>query len=152
MKTYYIEIERQGYTLAVIKVNADTYEEAELKAFKALHANDYVNEISEDEALERLDLGDIDYMIDENGDEVDIDELEEENNTEEKFIVYMVDESGVEASYEYENQEEAIGDAIKFWDEGDGGYSKVSVHEVTKEQTVKDISKQNQIWYADHNM
>ena len=31
MKTYYIEIERQGYTLAVIKVEASTYEEAKLK-------------------------------------------------------------------------------------------------------------------------
>ena len=73
-KTYYIEIERQGWTLAVVKVKAETYEEAELKALKALHANDDLSEIDEDSVKERVKSGDIDYVIDENGNEIDVEE------------------------------------------------------------------------------
>ena len=152
MRTYYIEIERQGWTLCVIKVEANTYEEAELKALKAWHANDDISEISEEAAHDRLESGDIDYMIDEDGCEIDLDDIEEENQVEEKFILYMEDESGFEYDYEYDNSDEAIAEAVKVWDNGDGGYSKVSVHQVRVDQTVEDISKENQIWYADHNM
>ena len=73
-KTYYIEVERQGWALAIVKVRAKTYEEAELKALKALHANDDLSEIDEDSIKERVKSGDIDYVIDENGNEIDVEE------------------------------------------------------------------------------
>ena len=71
MKTYYIEIERQGYTLAVIKVNANSYEEAELKALKALHATDDINETSQERVIDALNNGEIEYVLDEDGCEID---------------------------------------------------------------------------------
>jgi len=73
-KTYYIQIERQGWTLAVVKVKAKTYEEAEHKALKALHMNDDISEASEESVKASIDSGDIDYVIDENGNEIDTDE------------------------------------------------------------------------------
>ena len=71
MKTYYIEIERQGWTLAVVKVEAETYEQAELKALKALHANDDISETSQERVIEALDNGEIEYVLDEDGCEID---------------------------------------------------------------------------------
>ncbi len=71
MRTYYIEIERQGWTLAVIKVEANSYEEAELKALKALHANDDISETSRERVIEALDNGTIEYVLDEDGCEID---------------------------------------------------------------------------------
>ena len=72
MKTYYIEIERQGWPLAVVKVTAENYEEAEHKALKALHVTDEISELPEENVFERIQSGDIDYVIDENGDEIDV--------------------------------------------------------------------------------
>ena len=153
MKTYYIEIERQGNVLWVVRVEANSYQEAELKALKAIHMNDDIYAADEDSVKSMLENGEIDYIIDEDGCEIDIDELEDEEElTEEKFIVYMQDESGFENDYEYNNQDEAIAEAIRIWNNGDGGFQKVSVHQVRKEQSVEDICKENQIWYADHHM
>ena len=73
-KTYYIQIERQGWTLAVIKVKAKSYQEAECKALKAWHATDDISEISKESAEQELENGSIDYIIDENGDEIDPEE------------------------------------------------------------------------------
>lgn len=70
MRTYYMTIERQGYTLAVVKVEAESYEEAQLKASKVWTDNDDIGEISEESALERLQSGDMDYIIGENGEEI----------------------------------------------------------------------------------
>ena len=73
MKTYYIEFERQGWSLAIIKVQAESYEQAKLKAFEALHANDEISEISEEAAEEKVASGELSYILDENGDEIDVD-------------------------------------------------------------------------------
>ncbi len=71
MRTYYIEIERQGWTLAIVKVEADSYEQAELKALKALHVTDDISETSRERAIEALDSGAIEYVLDEDGCEID---------------------------------------------------------------------------------
>lgn len=72
MKTYYIEIERQGNTLAVVKVEAENYDEAELKALEAIHTGDVISEISEEDARDRLSSGAVDFVLDAYGDEVDM--------------------------------------------------------------------------------
>lgn len=146
MKTYYIEIERQGYTLAVIKVEAETYQEAELKALKALHANDDISEISEESALERLQSGDIDYMIDEDGCEVDLDDLEETDEPKEIYMVKCVTEKGKERIYQHKDQESAIARARSYWNDGDSEYSKITVHEVMS--TEDELNDKNCIWYS----
>lgn len=75
MKTYYIEIEGQcSMVLAVIKVQAENEDEAKLKALKALHATEDIYSISEEEAKQLVDDGEVDYMLDEDGSEIDIDE------------------------------------------------------------------------------
>lgn len=73
-RTYYITVERQGYTLAVVKVEAESYDEAERKALLALHANDDIEELTKEQARAIVKSEDGLYMIDENGDEVDLDE------------------------------------------------------------------------------
>ena len=67
---HYIEIRRQGGTLAIVKVKAKNYKEAENLALRALHYNDDIDEISEDEVKSRIESGEIDYVMDEYGDEV----------------------------------------------------------------------------------
>ena len=146
MRTYYIQIERQGWTLAVVKVKAETYEEAEYKALKALHMNDDISEASKESVKASLDSGDIDYVIDENGDEI---ELEDEEDTD-KYMLYMQDESGFETTYTIDKQDEAIAEATRIWDDGEGGFCKVAVHQLRQEQNVDDISEENRIWYAQH--
>ena len=75
METYYIEIEGQcSMVLAVIKVQAENEDEAKLKALKALHATEDIYSISEQEAKQLVDDGEVDYMLDEDGSEIDIDE------------------------------------------------------------------------------
>ena len=75
MQTYYIEIEGQcSMVLAVIKVQAENEDEAKLKALKALHATEDIYSISEQEAKQLVDDGEVDYMLDEDGSEIDIDE------------------------------------------------------------------------------
>lgn len=76
MRTYYITVERQGWTLAVVKVRAESYEEAQRKALLALHANDDISEISEEQARETVESDDNLYMIDEDGTEIDFSEEE----------------------------------------------------------------------------
>ncbi len=78
MKTYYIKIEEQGCVVAIVKVNANSYQEAELKALKALHATENISEISKEEAEAEFESGNVDVMIDEDGCEIDLDELEGE--------------------------------------------------------------------------
>ncbi len=146
MKTYYIEIERQGYSLAVIKVDADSYEQAELKALKALHANDDISEISEESALERIQSGDIDYMLDEDGDEIDLDDLEEKDEPSEIYIVKCITEKGKERIYQHKDQDSAIARAISYWNDGDGEYSKVTVHEVLN--VTDELNDKNCIWHS----
>ena len=75
MKTYYIEFERQGWTLAVVKVEADTYEEAVYKALLALHDNDDISPIPAEMARKRLEDGDIDWIVGEDGNEISLDEI-----------------------------------------------------------------------------
>ena len=119
MKSYYIEIERQGWTLAIVKVKANTYEEAELKALKALHGTDDISEISKEQATASLENGDIDYLLDEDGSEID---PEDDYILGDKYVLYMQDESGFENTYIILNEEEAIAEAIRIWDNGEGGY------------------------------
>lgn len=77
MKTYYISIERQGSIMWVVKVNANSREEAEAKALKAVHLNDDITDIDEETVKDMLQNGDIDFVIDEEGDEIDIEEEEQ---------------------------------------------------------------------------
>lgn len=75
MKTYYIEIEEQcSMVLALIKVEAENEEEAKLKALKALHATQDIYSITQEEAQNLIDSGEIDYMLDEDGCEIGVDE------------------------------------------------------------------------------
>ena len=67
-RTFFIEIERQGWTLAIVKVEAETKEEAINKALRAIHSADDIGEISPEIAREFDGI-----IIDENGDEADID-------------------------------------------------------------------------------
>ena len=75
--TYYISIERQGSVMWVVKVNANSYEEAEAKALKAIHSNDDISEVTEEQARENLNPEIGLFLMDENGNEVDIEEKEE---------------------------------------------------------------------------
>ncbi len=75
MKTYYIKIEEQGCVVAIVKVNANSYQEAELKALKALHATENISEISKENAVDEFESCNVDVMIDEDGCEIDLDEL-----------------------------------------------------------------------------
>lgn len=146
MKTYYIEIERQGYTLAVIKVEAESYQEAKLKALEAWHANDDISEISEESALDRLQSGDIDYMIDEDGCEIDLDDLEETDEPKEIYVVKCVEEKGNTKVYQHKDQDSAIARARSYWNDGDSEYSKITVHEV---MSIEDeLNDKNCIWYS----
>ena len=146
MKTYYIEIERQGYTLAVIKVEAETYEEAKLKSLEAWHANDDISEISEEQAINRLQSGDIDYMIDEDGCEIDLDDLEETDEPSEIYVVKCVEEKGNTKVYQHKDQDSAIARARSYWNDGDSEYSKITVHEV---MSIDDeLNDKNCIWYS----
>lgn len=79
-RPYYIQIERQGNLLGIIKVEAFTYEEAEYKALKALHGCDDISETTEENARASVESGELDIILDENGDEVDLDEEDEENS------------------------------------------------------------------------
>ena len=73
--TYYIEIEGQCSTvLALIKVKAENEDEAKLKALKALHATEDIYSVTQEEAQDLIDSGEVDYMLDEDGCEIDIDE------------------------------------------------------------------------------
>ncbi len=79
MKTYYIEIEGQcSMVLAVIKVQAENEDEAKLKALQALHATEDIYSITEEEAKQLVDDGEVDYMLDEDGSEIGIDEEEQQ--------------------------------------------------------------------------
>ena len=78
MRTYYIELERQGNILAVVKVEAESFGEAKLKALEAWHANDDIGEISFEQATFALESGEIDYIIDDDGDESDLEDEEGE--------------------------------------------------------------------------
>ena len=72
--TYYISFERQGSVMWVVKVNASSYEEAEAKALKAIHANDDISELTEEQAKETIDPEVGLFIIDENGNEVEAEE------------------------------------------------------------------------------
>lgn len=71
---YYISIERQGSIMWVVKVNASSREEAEAKALRTVHLNDDITDIDEETVKDMLQNGDIDFVIDEEGDEIDIEE------------------------------------------------------------------------------
>lgn len=148
MQTYYIEIEGQcSNVLAVIKVKAENEDEAKLKALKALHATEDIYSISKEEAKNLVDDGEVDYMLDEDGCEI---ELEDEENAESKSVykLYMQDESGFENIYTYYDYDKVMEDAIRIWDNEEGGYCKMSVHEVASEDD--EISEDNRIWEAHH--
>ena len=72
-QTYYIEIERQGSPMWVVKVEATSKEEAEAKALRAIHETDDIYDVSREAVQDMLDEGSIDYIIDEDGYEIDID-------------------------------------------------------------------------------
>lgn len=74
--TYYISIERQGSVMWVVKVNASSREEAEAKALKAIHSNDDILEVTEEQAKENLNPEIGLFLMDENGNEVDLDKEE----------------------------------------------------------------------------
>ena len=77
MQTYYIKIERQGWTLAIIRVQATSYEEARVKALEILHQNDDVFETTHRKAVNELQDGNLDYIIDEKEGELELGDLEE---------------------------------------------------------------------------
>lgn len=150
MKTYYIQIERQGNLMWTVKVNANSYEEAEYKALKACHDTDDISETSEESIKEQIVNGDIDVIIDEHGYEIDLDEIVDSESEEPKCVykLYMQDESGFENTYNYYDYQVVLGKAMQIWDNGEGGYCKVSIHEVASEDD--EISEENQIWEAHH--
>lgn len=152
MKTYYIQIERQGNLMWTVKVNANSYEEAEYKALKAIHDTDDISETSEENIREQIENGYLDTVIDEHGYEVDLDEIMEEDGVQPESIykLYMQDESGFENTYIYYDYQTVLGKALQIWDNGEGGYCRVSIHEVANEDD--EISEENQIWYTDHNI
>ena len=76
MKPYYISIERQGSVMWVVKVNANSREEAEAKALKAIHSNDDILELTKEQVKETLNPEIGLFLMDENGDEV----LDEEDD------------------------------------------------------------------------
>ena len=70
MKTYFIGIEDcQNNTQAVVKVTAGSAQEARVNALLALHQNDAISVISEDDAEELQEQGYL--VIDEDGEEVE---------------------------------------------------------------------------------
>lgn len=69
MKPYYIEIESQGFLVAIVKVEADSFEQAEYKALKALHCCDDIYQVSEDLALTHAKEGCM-GILDEDGCEI----------------------------------------------------------------------------------
>ena len=145
MKTYYIEIEEQGYTVALVKVDANQLQEAELKALKALHATNNICEISKEDAKARLESGDIEYIIDEDGCEVDLDETDKPS---EIYIVKCVVQSREERIYQHNDKDSAIARAISYWNDGVVDYSKITVHEVMNIDD--ELSDKNCIWSSDH--
>lgn len=146
MRTYYMTIERQGYTLAVVKVEAESYEQAQLKASKVWTDNDDIGEISEESALERLQSGDIDFIIDEDGTEIHLDDLEETDEPKESYIVKCVTEKGKTKVYQHKDQDSAIARARSYWNDGDSDYSKITVHEVMSAED--ELNDKNCIWYS----
>lgn len=76
IKPYYIQIEEQGNLLAVVRVEASSRTEAEQKALRAYHGTEELSEVSPSEARDMLDLGEIDYAIDEDGCELDEEDIE----------------------------------------------------------------------------
>ena len=75
MKTYYIQIsDCQNNTIAVVAVEAENKQEAQNKALRAIHVNDDISTITKSDVEEMLDNGEIEYVIDEDGCEVDIDD------------------------------------------------------------------------------
>lgn len=76
MRTYYITVKRQGYTLAVVKVEAESYDEAERKALLALHVNDDIEELTKEQARAVVESEEGLFMIDEDGTEIDFSEEE----------------------------------------------------------------------------
>lgn len=71
MKTYFIGIEDcQNNTQAVVKVIAGSAQEARVNALLALHQNDSISVITEDDAKELQEEGYL--VIDEDGEEVDL--------------------------------------------------------------------------------
>ena len=125
MKTYYIEIKEQGYIDVLVKVNASSHQEAELKALKTLYSVDSVCKISKKDAKAKLKSGNIDYAIDEDGCAITLDESPE------IYIVKCVTKSGEERTYQHDNdQDGAIARARSYWNAGDSEYSKITVHKV----------------------
>lgn len=113
MKTYYIEIERQGTTMVIVKVNANSYEEAELKALKAWHANDDISETSQERAIEALNNGEIEYVLDEDGCEID----PEDPTLPEDLTLSIEDDLGLTDI----DDEDAVVDAINIYLDCDYG-------------------------------
>lgn len=107
MKKYYISIERQGSIMWVVKVNASSYEEAETKALKAVHLNDDITDIDEETVKDMLQNGDIDFIIDEEGDEIGIDEEENDCGLPKEITVTLDD-----LSLEDIDDEDEVVDAI----------------------------------------
>lgn len=64
------------------------------------------------------------------------------------YKLYMQDESGFENIYIYYNYDKVMEDALRIWDNEEGGYCRVSVHEVASED--EEISVANRIWEAHH--
>lgn len=73
-KKYYIEIEDcQNNPIAVVKVEAENFQEAKYKALRALHSEDNLYGITKEEAIKYTEENGL-VMIDEWGEEVDYDE------------------------------------------------------------------------------
>lgn len=77
-KTYYIEIDQCNWVVAVVKVTAETKKEAKAKAMKALLARYDLFVIDSERASGLMGANEIDFILDENGNETDVDEDEEE--------------------------------------------------------------------------
>jgi len=154
LRDYFIKIEDcQNNVIAVVKVLAENEKEAEVKALSALHKTQSISEVNKQEVKDLLETNQIDYVLDEEGDEADVDEIYEEDSEEEeeiseKFILHTVSKTGFVSDTEYSDQVKATRDAVNAWNEGDSDYEEVSVHGIKVTDSACDISEQTRIWYA----
>lgn len=77
-KKFFVRVEDcQNNIIAVVQVEAQDEEDAKIRAMKALHPDDSFIIIEKEEAVENLENGEVNCVIDEDGDEVDLEEDED---------------------------------------------------------------------------
>ena len=153
IRDYFIKIEDcQNNVIAVVKVLAENEKEAEVKALAALHKTQSISEVDKKEVKDLLETNEIDYVLDEEGDEADVDEIYEEDSTdeevEEKYILHLVNDQEEVENSDYSEIEEAIAEACQVWNDGECEYKEVSVHCVSADSDESVLNEETRIWIA----